>query len=191
MRHKDYQGRHIQSSSPLAHVQKKGRRRHPRKQRFLNDLLLVFAGALLGAALRVVITHSCDLVQYSFYGWDWTYLFINLIGAFIFGLLVSLFKVRFPSKGKKWYVFVSESAAASFTAFDLVFSQISLLYLQPNIVVLIFYVAVNFAACIVFSSLGIFLGSGKKSARGKRSGTHHQLPLEGGKTRLPGARHGY
>jgi hypothetical protein len=84
-----------------------------------------------------------------------------------------------------------ESAAASFTAFDLVFSQIALLYLQPNIVVLIFYVAVNFAACIIFSSLGVFLGSGKKAARRKGSGSRHEPSLEQDKTRLPGARHGY
>ncbi|MBO7671678.1 MAG: hypothetical protein J6S25_02915 [Aeriscardovia sp.] len=152
---------------------------------------MVFIGALLGAALRVVVISFCDLAQYSFYGWDWTYLFINVIGAFAFGLLVSLFKVRFPSKEKKWYVFVSESAAASFTAFDLVFSQIALLYLQPNIVVLIFYVAVNFAACIVFSSLGVFLGAGKKAERRKGSRSRHELSLEQGKTRLHGARHGY
>ena len=191
MRHGNYQGRHLKTAPPSTYTQKKGGSGRSGKHHFLSDLLLVFAGALLGAALRVAVTHFCDLVQYSFYGWDWTYLFINVIGAFAFGLLVSLFKVRFPSKEKKWYVFVSESAAASFTAFDLVFSQISLLFLRPNIVVLIFYVAVNFAACIVFSSLGVFLGSGKKAARIKRSGSRHELSLERGKTRLPGPRHGY
>lgn len=191
MRHGNYQGRHLKTAPPSTHTQKKGGSGRAGKHHFLSDLLLVFAGALLGAALRVAVTHFCDLVQYSFYGWDWTYLFINVIGAFAFGLLVSLFKIRFPSKKKKWYVFVSESAAASFTAFDLVFSQIPLLFLRPNIVVLIFYVAVNFAACIVFSSLGVFLGSGKKPAGIKRSGSRHELSSERGKTRLPGPRHGY
>lgn len=191
MRHGNYRGRHLNTAPLSIRIRKKGGSGRAGKHHFLSDLLLVFAGALLGAALRVAVTHFCDLVQYSFYGWDWTYLFINVVGAFAFGLLVSLFKVRFPSKEKKWYVFVSESAAASFTAFDLVFSQISLLFLRPNIVVLIFYVAVNFAACVVFSSLGVFLGSGKKPAGIKRSGSRHELSSERGKTRLPGARHGY
>lgn len=191
MRHGNYRGRHLNAATPSTRIQKKGGSGRGGKPRFLSDLLLVFAGALLGAALRVLVISFCDLVQYSFYGWDWTYLFINVIGAFALGLLVSLFKVRFPSKEKKWYVFVSESAAASFTAFDLVFSQIPLLFLQPNIVVLIFYVAVNFAACIAFSFLGVFLGSRKKAAGEKGSGSRRGLSSERGKTRLPSPRHGY
>ena len=166
-------------------------RRKRRKNRFSNVILLVFAGALVGAWLRVIISDFCSFVQYSFYGWNWTYLFINIIGSFAFGLLVSLFKVRFPSKAEKWYAFFSESAAASFTAFDLVFSQISLLYLQPNIGVLIFYVAVNFAACIAFSLLGIFLGSGKKAERRKKSGGERRASSGRKNKRSSGGRHGY
>ena len=136
-----------------------------------------------------MLTSFLNFASFSFYAWDWTYLFINIVGAFAFGFLISMFRRRFPSKGSKWYAFLSEGAAASFTVFDLVFSQISLLFLQPDIWVLIFYVAVNFAACIVSSYLGVFLGSGKKIAKRGRAG--RQLPHAGPKKGASGARHGY
>lgn len=181
--------KHALSEDALpSHVLKPSR--GPKRHHLLSAASMVFAGALAGAALRVIIVSFLNVVDLGFYGWNWTYLFINIIGAFAFGFVISVFKYRLSSKSEKWYALVCEGATASFTTFDLVFSQISLLFLQPNIWVLIFYVAINFAACVIFSSFGIFLGSGKKITR-REEGASRQLPTDKDKKRAPSARHGY
>lgn len=90
----------------------------------------------------------------------------------------------------KWYTFATQAAAASFTAFDLVFSQVSLVALQPEIWILVFYVCANFVACIVCSALGIWLGSGKKAV-GKRHKVSRAPSGIKEKKHALGARHGY
>lgn len=166
--------------------------RHGAAERhFLREAVLVFLGGLAGAALRVVLANFLNFSDFGFYDWNWTYLFINVIGSFAFGFLAALFRVRFPSMRNRWYVFLAEGAVGSFTAFDLVFSQISLIALQPEVWILIFYVGVNFAACIGCSALGVWWGSGKRSAKKRpKSPRHSTLPARR-KQGAAAARHGY
>lgn len=158
---------------------------------FLREAVLVFAGALIGAGLRVVVVDFLNFSSPGFYGWNWIYLFINTAGAFAFGFLVALFRFRFPSMQSKWYAFFLKGATASFTAFDLVFSQIYLITLQPEVWILILYVGVNFAACITCSALGIWLGSGKKPAKGRSRVPSHSPEAGRQGKRAASARHGY
>ena len=146
----------------------------------------------MGAALRVIIADFLNFSDFGFYGWNWTYLLINAIGAFGFGFLEAVFKFRFPFMQSRWYAFFAEAAVASFTAFDLIFSQISLISLQPEVWILIFYVGVNFIACIACSSVGMWLGFGKGIFR-KRHGVPRHSPVGGSgqKKRSVSARHGY
>lgn len=117
-------------------------------------LLFVMAGGALGAGARYLL--ASQVGRWLGSGFPWGTLAVNVLGAFVMGLLVGLF-ARFWSPSESWRAFMTVGLLGGFTTFSAFSLETVLLLERGQAGLAIFYAVASVLLCVGVLLLALWL----------------------------------
>ncbi len=117
------------------------------------NLILVASGGAAGAILRFCISH---LLKYYFYSGFYSTLFVNIIGSFLIGYLISTGQAKLQSETFIKY-FLIIGFLGSFTTFSAFSYEVVDLFLSKKFILAIFYISFSICFCIFAAYFGMYI----------------------------------
>lgn len=130
-------------------------------------LLIVFVGGCLGAAARYWVSVQLPAPKG---GWPVGTLFVNLLGAFLLGLLLEGLTRLGEDAGAKRIVRlgVGTGFMGAFTTYSTFAVETDMLLQHNHVALAACYVAVSIVGGIIFSTLGIWIAAVHHKRRGAK-----------------------
>ena len=117
-------------------------------------MLLVGIGSFLGGSLRYIV--STIMKNVCGQGFPWGTLTVNLLGCFVFGLIIALFS-KYSSISNPWYLLLTTGICGGFTTFS-TFANESMQMLQNgNTGGFIGYVLASIIGGLILIGLGYWI----------------------------------
>ena len=117
------------------------------------QLFLIASGGATGALLRFAIS---SITKIYFYNNFYSTLFVNVIGSFLIGYLISIGLVKNISENFIKY-FLIIGFLGSFTTFSAFSYEVVELYLSNKVLLSIFYVIFSIILCVVAAYIGMYV----------------------------------
>ena len=117
------------------------------------EIILVATGGAFGALTRFLTTNIVKFYLYnSFYGT----LFVNVIGSFLIGYLISLgYNKNIPEVILKYFLIIG--FLGSFTTFSAFSYEVIELYLSKKFFLTTFYIIISVVLCIISALFGMYI----------------------------------
>ncbi len=119
----------------------------------MTNLLLVASGGAIGAVLRLILT---NFLKFYFYNGFYATLFINIIGSFLIGYLISFGLVKnFSENFIKYFLIIG--LLGSFTTFSAFSYEVVELFISKKYFLSSFYILSSIILCIMAAYIGIYI----------------------------------
>ena len=114
------------------------------------NILWVATGGAFGASLRFL---TSNFLKYLFPNFPLGTFFVNIIGSFMIGILMSYLQNKYLSENFIKY-FLIIGALGSFTTFSTFFYEVIDLFNNKKVFTSLFYVIISLTTCLMFAYLG-------------------------------------
>ena len=121
----------------------------------MSNIILIAAGGAIGSSLR----YTCsNIIKYIYPHFSFGTLFVNILGSFFIGILMSYLKKNGVSENFIKY-FLIIGLLGSFTTFSAFSFEIIELLNNKKFLISIFYILISVFLCITFTYLGYNLNN--------------------------------
>ena len=121
----------------------------------MSNLILIAAGGAIGSSLRYICS---NIIKYIYTHFSFGTLFVNVLGSFFIGILMSYLKKNGVSENFIKY-FLIIGLLGSFTTFSAFSFEIIELLNNKKFLISIFYILISVFLCITFTYLGYNLNN--------------------------------